>query len=177
MFHLLQAWPASIPFVELASMARSTATGRPSMIDSDVMSSATEPLAKTLLRCFATSTIDLHHTASPFAIDVSERPLASSLARAQAARGTSVTNRLHEAVSLDDTQRQILAACDGHRTVEDLTDHLCERVLSGELIQHHAGRRVTEKETASRLAAEVVPSILQNLAQRALFLSEASGGC
>lgn len=171
MHHLQQAWPESIPFIELASMARSTASGRPSMIDSDVMTPATEPLANTLLRCFATSTIDLHRTASPFVRHVSDHPKASALVRAQAACVTTVTNRLHESVSLDDVQRQVLAACDGTRNADDLTNLICDKVVSGELIQHHEGRRVTERDVAVRLSVGVVPAILQNLARRALLIA------
>jgi methyltransferase-like protein/SAM-dependent methyltransferase len=170
MFHLQQEWPGSIPFVELASMARSTATGRPSMVDSDLMTPATEPFASTLLRCLATSMIDLRSSSPTFVRVVSERPAASALTRAQAELGASVTNRLHESVALDDIQRKVLAACDGQRTVDAIVEHLREKVLSGDLVQYHEGRRVIEHELANRLAAEVVPSILTQLVQRALLI-------
>ncbi|MEK6257902.1 MAG: class I SAM-dependent methyltransferase [Planctomycetota bacterium] len=168
--HLSRVWPASMPFVELASLARSTATGRPAAVGGDVMSSTTEPVASTLLRCFATSTVDLRSTAPRFVGRVSNAPTASSLARAQAAGGPNVTNRLHETVSLDDVQRQVLARCDGRNSPPDLINHLCEAVIGGDLILHHEGRRITDRDTAHRLATEVLPSVLTGFAQRALLI-------
>ena len=168
--HLKQIWPASTPFAELAALAQSTARGRPAAVDREVMSAETESLATTFLRCFATATIELRHTAPRFVIQVSERPLASPLARAQALRGPRVTNRLHETVTLDDVQRQILTACNGERSTAELIESLCDAVQEGGMILHHDGRRVTDRDTARRLTGETVPSLLAALTQRALFV-------
>lgn len=171
MKHLLHEWPDSIPFVELASIAQSLATGRPSMIDSDFLGRGSEPLAITLLRCFATSTVDLRRTSAPFVKEVTDYPAASTLTRLQAMRGPDVTNRLHESVSLNDTERQVLACCDGQSNVKALIERMADKVVSGELIQHHEGRRITDRETTVRLAAESVPGILKALCERAFFVS------
>ena len=168
--HLKQIWPASTPFAELSSLAQSTARGRPSAVDREVMSAATESLAATFLRCFATATIELRHAASRFVTQVSEKPLASPLVRAQAIRGPRVTNRLHETVTLDDVQRQILAACNGERSTAELIEILCDAVQEGGMILHHEGHRVTDRDTARRLTGEAVSSLLAALAQRALFI-------
>lgn len=171
MQQLLQAWPDSIPFVELASIARATATGKPSMVDTDLISPVTEPFARTMLRCFGTSMIDLRCTSQTFVRHVSERPMASPLARAQAEHGTLVTNRLHESMTLDDVQRQVLQACDGQHTMAELIEILVDKVISGVLVQHHEGQRVTDRHKALELASDIVPSILQNLAQKATLIA------
>ena len=170
LIHLKRIWPASVPFVELVSLAQSTATGRATALDSKVMSSATESLAETFLRCFATATIDLRRSAPRFAEQISDKPHATALTRAQAVRGPRVTSRLHEIVTIDDIQRQVVAACDGQHSASELIEVLCDVVQNGDLILHHDGRRITDRESAHKLTSEAIPPILRALAQRALLI-------
>jgi methyltransferase-like protein/SAM-dependent methyltransferase len=170
MLHLRSIWPKSIPFVELASIARSAAEQRPSAVNSDVMSAATQDLAETMCRCFATSQIDLHAIESPFATTVSERPSATRLARIQATRSSSVTNRLHEIISLDDFQRRVLCSLDGTRDRVAQVALLTEQVLSGDLVMHHNGGRLVDADQVRQTVQTSLPETLAALSRRALLV-------
>ena len=174
MLHLRRVWPQSVPFGELASLARSIASGHPAAVDTDVLSPVTEQLARTLLRCFATRTIDLHCAAPQFVSVAGELefPRISALARVQASLGSSVTNRLHETVRLDDVQRRVVSHCDGTRSRADLVTVLCGALQQGELTLHHRGVRVTDAETLKRLADDMVRDILSFLAGCGLLVSQ-----
>ena len=89
----------------------------------------------------------------------------------RAKRGTNVTNRMHESITLDDVQRLVTTACDGTRASHDLVEFVAERVVSSELVQHYQGRRVTDRDLAIQLASEVVPQILRFLADRAILIA------
>ena len=169
MLHLGKVWPHSVTFAELASLARSVASGQPAAVDSDIMSAATERLASTLIRCFATSSVDLRSAASQFVNSVSERPRASSLARVQASQGMNIANRRHEIVQMDDIQRRIVAACDGTRTPSELVQSLGESLARNEFVLHHEGRRVTDAAVLPKLVGDLVPKILEFLAARAML--------
>jgi methyltransferase-like protein/SAM-dependent methyltransferase len=169
--HLANVWPLTVPFGELAALGRSIASGRPAAVDSDLMGSATEQFANTLIRCFATSTIDLRSVASRFVTSVSERPRTGVLARVQASQGIGVTNRLHELVPLDEIQRRIVAACDGTRTPADLIENLGQALTRNEIILHHDGRKVTDPEMLPKLVGDLVPQILDLLASRGMLVA------
>ena len=173
MLHLRRVWPLSVPFGELASLARSIASGHPAAVDTDVLSPVTEQLARTLLRCFATRTVDLHSAAPQFStvIDESEHPKTSTLTQIQASLGGNVTNRLHETVRLDDVQRRIVCHCDGTRSRAELVTILCEDLQQGELTLHHRGVRVTDPDAMQRLADDMVRDIVGFLGNCGLLMS------
>lgn len=64
--------------------------------------------------------LELRSEASPFATALSERPVASPLARLQAVDGIEVTNRKHEVIVLDEASRTLLLLLDGSRDLRDL---------------------------------------------------------
>jgi methyltransferase-like protein len=101
---------------------------------------------------------------------LSDRPKASDMARFQAHEGARVTNRLHETVSLDDFQRQLLCELDGTRDRAALADSLSERIGSGKLVIHHEGRRVHEPAEVRRVVEETLETSLENLTRLALLL-------
>ena len=170
MLHLRQSWPASVPFNELSSIARSMAAGHPVAVEADLMSAPSEQLASTLLRCFSTSMVDLHTTGRPFVNEVTERPVASILARAQSQHTSQVTNLLHEKVSLDDFQCQVLRACDGTRNREELIQTICDNAVRGDLVIFNAGKKLVEGDDLHRGVADLVSPILQSLARQALLV-------
>ena len=167
---LREAWPASVPFLELAAAARSEATGRPAAVDAAVMSGPTARLAATLLRCFATSVVDLHAAPAEFVTKVSGRPVAPPLARRQAERGSAVTNRLHQTVELDDLQRQVLRTLDGEHDADGIVHDLAERVGRAELVLHRSGGPVADGDVREVLEGQV-PAVLESLARRALLIA------
>lgn len=172
--HLSSVWPNSVPFVELASIVRSSISGQATILDADVLSPASRQLAETLIRCYATAHIDLHVADACFVREISEKPQASALARRQAAAATSVTNRRHEMVQVDDFQRNLLTLLDGTRTQQQLIDALVGLITGCELVVYQSQRRITDAAEARHLTQETLPGALQGLARAALLVPSES---
>lgn len=171
MLHLRKVWPHSVPFTELAATARSFVAGRPVPVDSEILSDASLQLARTLLRCFATSMIDLHVEQPTFTTQVSNTPETAPLARVQAARESAVTNRLHEYTPLDDIQRFVLRKLDGRTDMAALTDLVAQAAETGELLLFHPdGRRVEETQDVRSVLRDMLPQVVLSLARRALLV-------
>ena len=79
-------------------------------------------LASDLMRCYGAGVVELRSVPSPFVTRVGERPVASALVRLQAARGTRVTNRRHELLTLGEDLCRLCQLLDGSRNVSDLAE-------------------------------------------------------
>jgi hypothetical protein len=167
---LKNAWPASIPFPELAAAARSNVGDRMAAIQPDSMTPATQQLADTFLRCHATGQIDLHSIPAPFITRVSERPVASLVARIQAAGGAQVTDRTHGNLNLDDFHRQMLTLLDGEHDREQLLKSLVDKVQSGLLMIHRDGQRLTDPVAIRDVIASWIDRALESFARMALLV-------
>jgi SAM-dependent methyltransferase len=89
-----EAWPRALPVAEL---------------DGEVVCEA-------LLRAYAANLVQLHVWAPAIAGAASERPVASALARRQAAEGTRVTNLRHGSIDVpDELGRRLITLLDGTR--------------------------------------------------------------
>jgi SAM-dependent methyltransferase len=94
-----EAWPRTVPVGDL--------------IDSE---DGADALCETLLRAYAANFVQLHVWAPEIAAAPSERPVASALARLQAADGTRVTNLRHAGVEVPDALgRRLITLLDGTR--------------------------------------------------------------
>jgi SAM-dependent methyltransferase len=90
-----EAWPAALPVAELGD----------------------DPaVAETLRRAYAANIVRLHVWAPELTTTPSERPVASALARLQAAEGTHVTTLVHTTVDVgDETGLRLIRLLDGTR--------------------------------------------------------------
>ena len=79
-------------------------------------------IAETILRLFRAGALLLQTEPFPFSLTPGERPVASALARVQAARGeTNLASLLHTTVEIDDANtRHFINLLDGTRTRHDL---------------------------------------------------------
>ena len=77
-----------------------------------------EVLREILFAMLAAGCVDIHVHDFPCEESVTERPLASRLARYQAATGAQVTNLCHMPVQLDEVARRLVLLLDGTRTQE-----------------------------------------------------------
>jgi trans-aconitate methyltransferase len=94
-----EAWPHPVPVATL--------------IGSD---DGADALCNTLLRAYAANLVQLHVWAPELATAPSERPVASALARLQAAEGTRITNLRHASVDVPDALgRRLITLLDGTR--------------------------------------------------------------
>jgi SAM-dependent methyltransferase len=90
-----EAWPRALPVAELSD---------------------DEAVRDALLRAFTANLVQLHVWAPRLEAAVPERPVASALARLQAARGTRLTNLLHDSVEVpDEVGRRLITLLDGTR--------------------------------------------------------------
>lgn len=117
---LIQRSPESITFQELAQFA--TKAVLPEDTAADVVQREQGLLAFNIIRAFTTSAdlVDLRLGPDHFVQQVSERPMASALARYQAQRGPWVVNQLHERVQLDPAGQKLLSLLDGERTGSEI---------------------------------------------------------
>ncbi len=102
-----KAWPGTLAFPELAARAR-------------VNGGTTQELADLLLRLCATEAVDFQSRPRLAVRTVSERPAASPMVRAQAARGLAVVTMRHESLHLPPALRRLLTWLDGQRDHGDL---------------------------------------------------------
>jgi SAM-dependent methyltransferase len=92
-----EAWPGALPVAELAG-------------------GDGEAVCAALLRAYPAGLVQLHVWAPALASAPSERPVASALARVQAATGTRVTNLRHAGVDVPDALgRRLITLLDGTR--------------------------------------------------------------
>ena len=127
----------------LAGFLADLAAAFPSSIALDA--AAEEPgLAQYVLTLFVANVIRVTTAPPPFALAPGERPIASPLARFQAARGeATVATLLHYPHTLgDSTSRDFLALLDGTRTRDDLARELAARTGATE---EAARTKVTER--------------------------------
>ena len=126
MLVLGQVRPTAVPFAELVAAAQ-TYLGR------EINEQDVQLLAVNLLRAFSYSfkLMELHMMPLPFVNGVSERPLATPLARYQVQANLRVVNQRHERVNLDKISGYLLPFLDGTRDQEALLDLLMQLVAEG----------------------------------------------
>ena len=109
-------WPASVGLEALLRDARRRAgrTGRPTPLER-------REFAAFLASGHASGLVDLHTWEPPMTTVVSDRPVASALARVEIAHGSRVTSLRHRPVDVDDpVAAAVLARLDGTRDFETL---------------------------------------------------------
>lgn len=128
---LIESWPRSLPFEELAGHVDS-------VIPLEFRSDKAGLLSELLLRVYGLGLVELRLHEPGFACEAGEKPISSPLARLQLERGDIVTNLRHAAVSIgDESTRQLTLLMDGTRSREELAralpdaGHQClDRILA-----------------------------------------------
>jgi SAM-dependent methyltransferase len=99
MHRLIRSWPGAVSFQELLGSAPDR-----------------EFLQDLLLRTYASGLVELHAAPPPFAVGVSERPRAFSLARFHAAARAEIPTLRHSTVEIkDELARRLICLLDGTR--------------------------------------------------------------
>jgi SAM-dependent methyltransferase len=122
-------WPCSISFETLLNKARAAVAE-----ESIALSQGDEPgtLAEALTRVYRAGFLQLQVLPHEVTNKISERPIASRLARFQLERGDSAINQLHVSLKFPDPlSRQLVPLLDGTRDQKMLTRELIEFVRSG----------------------------------------------
>ena len=111
-------WPGRVPFPELLRLAAGRLGREPSPAD-------TEPLAGLLTAVWTAGLVEFHGHCPRYVETVSDRPVASPLARIQLRGSPFVTTLLHDSMRFDDAPSQLLVQLlDGTRDREQLAAEL-----------------------------------------------------
>ena len=155
--------PAAIEFSELLATARGMVKAPADSADVDA-----RQLTLTLLRglTYSFQLIEPQLGPAPYAVALSDRPVASPVARLQLAQGLPrVTNLRHERVQLDDLGRFLLARLDGEHTRDALLEELQQLADDGFLVL---------KGNAEQTAAEAHAVLGTDLDEALAFLLQAA---
>jgi methyltransferase-like protein len=165
MLALAEAWPGTVPFLELVH--RSVAKLGRAATDADPVA-----LAAGLLNVYVSSDlVELRAAPVAFARTAGAAPVALVHARVSAAEGTAkVANRRHEVVHLSDLNVRLLPLLDGTRDRAALTDALTELARAGALTVQKDGHPIADPDDLrSALGATLGPA-LDALARDALLV-------
>jgi SAM-dependent methyltransferase len=131
-------------------------------------SASVEELRPALLRCVAAGLVEARAMDIPCAATAGPAPLASPLARLEAAEGPLVTSLAHRNVELDPASRLLLAELDG-RSREDVLASFAHRLSAAGLVAGPDGEVPPEAEVREAVALRL-DDALASLARRALLL-------
>ena len=164
MLYLIRIWPQVVPFETLLAVARARLSEAPADIAADA-----RMLGANLLKAYGYSDnlVELHIYAPHFVVEVSERPVASPVARLNAAKRGPITNARHERVRLNKLSYHLLPYLDGSRDRAALLE-IMEGLAAQGLIA--AEQDDEPAEGAGDTPAELLDSLLQQLANAALLV-------
>lgn len=98
------------------------------------------------------------------------RPLASPLARDDAAAGLdATTNRRHELVQIDAAAAVILPALDGRTNQTELAGMLAEAAIDGRIKFERGGKAERDPQRLKTIARELLPKVLEGIARSGLL--------
>jgi hypothetical protein len=119
-------------------------------------------LYEILLRSFAAGVTELHIWAPSFVADVSERPIASPVARHQNRRTKRITTLRHTGLELNDAlSRNLLELLDGTRDLATLVEALAAIVQAGKATLEADGEPVTDPAKIREMIAKELPFCAQ----------------
>jgi SAM-dependent methyltransferase len=175
MGHLHRIWPLSIPFDSLVEAVR---TELGAIADRRGVPEAPEALGlkADLIRCYNQKRLELSTLPPMFVLNLSDKPIASPLARIQAETGNTVTNLRHEAGQLNDLGRAVLSLLDGSHDRAAIVDELVYAVETGRITLKRSDPKVTAGP-AGRISAlheaveETLEDCLKKIARFALLVA------
>ncbi len=174
MIYLGEVWPRAVPFNALLAAARDRLNGaaaQETALPGSV--SDAQVLGANLLRAYSYSgnLVELHVYAPDFVLEISERPIASPVARFQAQDSPVVTNLRHERVDLKGTNRyHLLRYLDGSRNRAALLDVLESLTAEGVIKEQQDGEPARDTKLAKSNLIEILDSSLRRLAHAALLV-------
>jgi methyltransferase-like protein/2-polyprenyl-3-methyl-5-hydroxy-6-metoxy-1,4-benzoquinol methylase len=165
-----EVWPRRVPFDELLNKARERA-GRHDDSSQSTLDSDRRDLGEFLIRCYGIGFVDLHSYPSTFVTEISERPIASPLARYQSRNGPVVSSLRHLPLKIADALgRSVLQLLDGTRDRAALLEELGKMVSSGETPIYRDGQLIIEPKEKISVLAEQLDTSLMSLARLGLLV-------
>jgi len=165
-----ETWPRSLPFEDLLAKSRGR-LGRDAKNGLEPGQDAMA-LCQILLETYAAGLVELHLYVPAFVVEVSERPMASPLARLQARDGNSVTTLRHTRIQMDgDLERHLLLSLDGTRDRAALLRDLAGLVDSGAITVRESGTPVHDRAKGLKIVREGLEPNLTRVARLALLVA------
>ena len=171
-FYLGEIWPQSILFEDLLQQVYGLLIKIDKSRYQTILSSPQIQEIKTmLLEFYLKDIIELSSYPPQFTLQVSDRPLASPIARLQSQSGNQVTNLRYEVFKLNLATRAILKHLDGTHDRDFLIEIMKQNIVAGKLLLYQGKDRkvLTEIEPSdlySHLSHQLA-TILQDLANKA----------
>jgi hypothetical protein len=169
LMQLAEAWPKALWFDELLALVQ--ARLGPASAGGDEEPGRALALGDIILATYAAGMVDLHLHVPPWVLEVSERPVASPLARVYLERGSLVTTMRHTMVRMEGSlERHLLLLLDGTRDRTALLDALAALVGSGAVPLEHDGGSITDREQARHVLSQGLGPTLSKLAHLGLLV-------
>lgn len=167
---LSEAWPRALAFHELLARIQSR-LGPRAHDGAEGPGGDGLALGKILLATYAAGLVDLHLYAPQFVVDVSERPVASPVARLQLQHESIVTTMRHTMIRVEGSlEGHLLMLLDGTRDRTALLNDLAPLVESGAASLQHEGAPVTDRQKAVAVLTDGLEANLAKLARLALLV-------
>lgn len=167
---LFDWWPQSVSVTDLWEVWQIDAERFPADWIAQEPIQTFADFTQALLELFLSGAIELHTHVASFASEISERPVASALARHTARHAMNVTNLRHFTVVLSELERLVLLRLDGTRTVDEILHSLLEDVAAGRLSLEAHGSNVASAEAAREVMSDALNSALAGFASRELLI-------
>ena len=163
-------YPATIPFDVLRKQARELMGG--DSADAKLIAEDTQVIAIGLLNCYMGSDlIELHGMPINFVKQISDKPTATPMARFQATKSATVTNRRHEVVRLNDLDRHLVPLLDGKNDKAALVEKLILVAQSGALNVQRDGLTLYDANEIQQALNAIIEQAIGNVARMALLVS------
>jgi len=165
LYHLNRLYPRSASLAELYP-AIIELIGPDSMTDTN-----RHHLSANLVQCVANGLLEIRSAPDGFVTTVSDRPVASHLARQEALAGLKVTSRRHGLVDLDETTRRMLTYLDGRHDRAAILQDMSAAVLRGDASVLVGGAPVSGADAIHRALGEQLEQSLRKLAASGLLIA------
>jgi methyltransferase-like protein len=169
LIHLADTWPAWVPFRLLLHAARSQIRSDP-VQDAKCIERDGQELGEQLIQFYASGAVELHAADPQFTLQISERPVASPLARLQAESSAQVTNRRSETITLAEMSWHAVQLMDGSKNFDEILDALVELVDKNVLVVQTDGKQVRDLGEARTIMGEAFQRELVQLSKCALLV-------
>ncbi len=172
LWYLIEVWPGRVPIEQLCAEAETRARNKLGFVrgtDQDVLSD----LVEFIFAMYSTGLIELHVQVPPFVSRVSERPVASPLARWQARNEQVVTTLTHRSLHLPEAaQRGFITLMDGTLDLEALKADLVKLLGTGDFpVADSEGKPIEDKRAIQEMVDQEFPRLLAVLPRMAVLVA------
>lgn len=179
MAYLIETWPKLTPFKELLTIARERVAQYQRTVIAPENGGAAHKIAQdaqllaaNLLQAYSYSSqlVEFHSYRPAFVLQVSDKPIASPIARYQARSGLKVTNLYQESVKLDELNAYLIQSLDGQHDQLALLGQVMELVRTGKIDLKPQQPPLLNEEHIEAFMADQLEKQLRWLAKAALLV-------